>query len=64
MGRRSEEYRAEARGLEERAETDGDENARLMLRSAARQLREIADQVDRDDFDQMVRLARGSIDAN
>jgi hypothetical protein len=52
MGRRSEEYRAEARRLEERAATDSDENARLMLRSAVRQLHEIADQIDRDEVDQ------------
>jgi hypothetical protein len=48
MGRRSEEYRAEARRLAEHAETASDENARLMLGSAARRLREIADEVERD----------------
>jgi hypothetical protein len=48
MGPRSEEYRAEARRLEQHAETASDENAQRTLRGAAQRLREIADEVDSD----------------
>jgi hypothetical protein len=46
MGSRSEEYRVEASRLERQAEVATDNNARLVLRKAAQQLREIADEIE------------------
>lgn len=42
----SEEFRAEAQRLEQRAETATDSNAQLLLHDTARRLREIADDID------------------
>lgn len=55
MGRRSAEYRAEARRLDEQAESS-DDNARLILRGAARRLHEIADEIERHEVDCMVQV--------
>ena len=51
MGVRSEEYRAEARRLEQHAEAASDDNAERTLRNAAQRLREIADEVERHELD-------------
>jgi hypothetical protein len=52
MGRKSEEYRAEARRLEARAETVNDEQTRLTLLSVAQRWRDLAQDVERNEFRQ------------
>jgi hypothetical protein len=47
MNRKSDEFRAQARRLEERAETAADENIRLILISVARRWRDLAQDVER-----------------